>query len=54
MLFHSMWKNPLGRILKREPKKQHLSTIPKSRPIFIISLTFQNTNFSLFQLPGHK
>jgi len=25
-----MKKNPHGRILKREPKEQHLSTVPKS------------------------
>ena len=30
-----MRKNPLGRILKMEPKEQHLSTVPKSHFIYI-------------------
>ena len=30
-----MSKNPHGRILKGEPKKQHLSTVPKFCPIYI-------------------
>ena len=28
-----MRKNPHDKILKREPKEQHLSTIPKTYPI---------------------
>ena len=30
-----MSKNPHDRILKGEPKKQHLSTVPKYCPIYI-------------------
>ena len=30
-----MRKNPHGRILKVKPKKQHLSTVPKSCSIYI-------------------
>ena len=49
-----MRKKSHDKILKWESKEQHLSTIFKSCPIFIISLTFQNNNFSLFQLPLTK
>ena len=31
-----MRKNPHSRILKNEPKKQHLNIVPKSCPILII------------------
>jgi len=30
--FYSMRKNSHGRILREEPKEQHLSTVPKSFP----------------------
>ena len=30
-----MRKNPHDKILKREPKKQHISTIPKSWCVYI-------------------
>ena len=37
--FHPMRKNPHGKILKGKPKEQHLSTVYKSYPIIIISLS---------------
>ena len=39
-----MRKNSYDRILKREPKEQHLSTIPKSTPKHALDLTTNKNN----------
>ena len=42
-----MRKNPHGKILKEEPKEQHLNTVPKCCPIIIIIIIISKLSLGI-------